>query len=574
MINVEINKSNYSFEKNITILEACQLVGIDIPTLCHMKNFIPSGSCRICVVEVDGIRNLVPACAYPISDGMKITTNSERIRLARKTIVELLIANHPNDCLHCHKNLQCELQKLAKDYNAEIKPHYRERKKYLIDASSPAIVRDPNKCIICGRCVRICEETQGVSAIDFTYRGFNTNVLPAFNQDLVNSSCVNCGQCIKVCPTGALSEKSYVKDVIDVLNNRNKVVVAQVAPAVRVALGELYNINEINIAPKLVSALRRVGFSYVFDTNFAADLTIMEEATELVKRLNNRTIPLITSCSPAWIKFVEHFYPQYIPNLSTCKSPQQMMGAITKSYWAKRMNLDPKNIVVVSIMPCTAKKFEAQRPEMEVDGIRDVDYVLTTREVAALLNAFDVDLRICKNEDFDNPLGFASGAGVIFGASGGVTEAAIRTVYKLLTNQELENYNIDSARGFDSIKELSLQLPNGLKLQAVIVSGLGNVHKLFKSLQQNNCKYHFIEVMACPGGCLNGGGQPILSPSDSEKLHQRLNNIYSIDKKHAIRASHNNPYITKLYQEFLQEPNSNIAHKYLHTHYHPRNEPV
>ncbi|RCK79579.1 MAG: [FeFe] hydrogenase large subuni [Candidatus Ozemobacter sibiricus] len=570
MMNVEINGTPCSFEPGLTILDACRKIGVDIPTLCHLKGLNPSGSCRICVVEVDGARSLVPACAHPLTEGMKIRTNTDRIRDARKLIVELLIANHPQDCLTCSRSLTCELQKLAQELGAEPRPQFKERRVYPIDASSPALVRDANKCIICGRCVRVCEEIQGIGAIDFTKRGFQTMVLPAFNEDLANTTCVNCGQCIKVCPTGALTENFAVRDVIDALSTKGKTVVAQIAPAVRVALGELFGVDEDNVAPLLVNALRRIGFAYVFDTNFAADLTIMEEGTELVERLTKGgVLPMITSCSPGWIKFIEHFFPHFLPNLSTCKSPQQMQGAMIKGYWAKRMNLDPRQVHVVSLMPCTAKKFEAQRPEMEVDGIRDVDTVLTTREVARLLKAYDVDLKICQPEPFDHPLGESSGAGAIFGATGGVAEAALRTAHKLVTGQEMANLNIEAVRGFTGIKEATIALGD-LKLRIAVVSGLANARQVLQALEKGERQYDFIEIMACPGGCLNGGGQPTVF--DVEALQKRLAKIYAIDAGMSLRRSHDNPSIKKLYADFLERPNSSIAHHYLHTHYHARQE--
>ncbi|PKK90919.1 MAG: ferredoxin [Candidatus Wallbacteria bacterium HGW-Wallbacteria-1] len=571
-MKVTINDKPYEFDHDMTILEACREAGIKIPTLCHLEGLSPSGSCRICVVEVNTSRNLVPSCAYPLTDGLEIRTSTERIREARKMIVELLIANHPQDCLNCTRNLNCELQRLASEVGAELHPHFKEKRHYDCDATSPSIVRDPNKCIICGRCVRVCEEIQGIGAIDFTKRGFETIVLPAFNDELADTTCVNCGQCIKVCPTGALSEQFNVKEVIDALNDPEKVTVVQIAPAVRVALGELYGVDEDNIAPLLVDALHRIGFKYVFDTNFAADLTIMEEGTELVSRITGGgTLPLITSCSPGWIKFIEHFYPSLLGNLSTCKSPQQMQGAMIKGYWAPKVKIDPRNVHVVSIMPCTAKKFEAQRPEMEVDGIRDVDTVLTTREVAKLLHAFDLDIKICQPAEFDNPLGEASGAGAIFGATGGVAEAAIRTVHKLVTGEELENIDMVPLRGFKGVKESTLKIGD-LSVNIAIISGLQNARTVLDKVVSGEKSYHFIEIMACPGGCLNGGGQPV--ELDVEALKKRLQKIYNIDKGSKLRKSHDNPSIQKLYREFLDSPNSKVAHKYLHTHYTKRDENV
>ncbi|MBN2802880.1 MAG: iron hydrogenase small subunit [Deltaproteobacteria bacterium] len=565
MINVNINGKAYQFGENLTILQACQQVGIKIPTLCYLKDLAPSGSCRMCVVELEGAKTLVTSCAYPLNDGMVIKTNTARIREARKMIVELLIANHPNDCLHCNKSMTCELQKLAEELGAETKPHYTKKRKYKIDTSSPSIIRDPNKCIICGRCVRVCEEIQSVGCIDFTKRGFESIVLPAFNDNIASTTCVNCGQCIKVCPTGALTESYNLRDVTDALHDPDIVTVAQIAPSVRVALGELYNIKNENIAPLLVDALKRIGFDYVFDTNFGADLTIMEEGTELVERINNKgVLPMITSCSPGWIKFIEHFFPSLLPNLSTCKSPQQMEGAMIKSFWAKNVGIDPAKVHCISIMPCTAKKFEALRPEMEVDGIRDVDTVITTREVAKLLNAFDLKLSICEERDFDNPLGESTGAGMIFGASGGVAEAALRTVHKLLTGSDIGNIDFISLRGMKGIKEASVKFGD-TTLFVAICSGLGNARKLLEKVVSGEKFYHFIEIMACPGGCMNGGGQPV--DIEFSRLQERMEKIYTIDKNTKYRRSHENPSIKKLYDKFLEKPNSEKAHKYLHTNY-------
>lgn len=571
-MKVKINGKPYEFDREMTVLEACREVGIKIPTLCHLEGLTPSGSCRICVVEVNTSKALVPSCAYPLSEGMEIKTSTERIREARKMIVELLIANHPQDCLNCSRSLNCELQKLSAELGAEQHPHFKAKRQYEMDATSPSIVRDPNKCIICGRCVRVCEEIQGIGAIDFTKRGFETIVLPAFNDELVDTTCVNCGQCIKVCPTGALSEQFCVKDVIDALNDDSKITVAQIAPAVRVALGELYGIDEDNVAQLLVDALHRIGFKYVFDTNFAADLTIMEEGSELVARVTGGgTLPMITSCSPGWIKYIEHFYPSLLGNLSTCKSPQQMQGAMIKGYWANKAGFDPRNVHVVSIMPCTAKKFEAQRPEMEVDGIRDVDTVLTTREVAKLLHAFDLDLSICQPCEFDNPLGESTGAGAIFGATGGVAEAAIRTVHKLVTGKELENIDMVPLRGFKGVKESTIKIGD-LSVNIAIISGLQNAKTVLDKVVSGEKTYHFIEIMACPGGCLNGGGQPV--EMDLDGLKKRLQKIYNIDKDSKFRKSHDNPSIKKIYDDFLKSPNSKVAHKYLHTHYTKRDENV
>lgn len=578
-MKVTINGKIHEFDKEMTILEACGRIGIKVPTLCHLKGMTPSGSCRICIVEDCRTGRLVPSCAQPIADGTEVITSSERIWEARKLIVELLIANHTQDCLTCGKSFSCELQKLAADLGAEPRPNFRAKRCYEKDCSSPSIWRDPGKCIICGRCVRVCEEVQSIGAVDFSKRGFETVVLPAFNDDLASTTCVNCGQCVKVCPTGALVEADSLREVIDALRGGDRIAVAQIAPAVRVALGEALGVDMDNAAPLLVDALHKIGFRYVFDTNFAADLTIMEEGTELISRLSGKgPLPMITSCSPGWIKFIEHFYPEMLSNLSTCKSPQQMQGAVIKGWWAKTdsdkgqlTGIDPGKVFVVSIMPCTAKKFEAQRPEMEVDGLRDVDAVLTTREAVRLLHAFDVDLAKCEPAEFDNPLGGSTGAGMIFGATGGVTEAALRTVHSIVTGRELERIDLTELRGFDGIKEAEMDL-DGKTVRIAVASGLNNARKVLDLVRTGEKQYDFIEIMACPGGCLNGGGQPF--SGDQGVLARRLERIYRIDSGQPLRKSHENPWIKELYEKFLGSPGSGVSHRYLHTHYTNRDGSV
>ncbi|MDZ7370368.1 MAG: NADH-dependent [FeFe] hydrogenase, group A6 [candidate division KSB1 bacterium] len=553
-----------------TVLKVAEREGIKIPTLCYLKGLTPTGSCRMCVVEVEGQRNLTPACAFPVFEGMKVQTNSAKVRRARKTIIELLIANHPPECLTCVRNGNCELQSLAAEYGVRSLRYQGERRHAKIDVASPSIERDPEKCILCGRCVRVCNEIQGVGAIDFARRGFNSIVMPAFDHSLNTAACVFCGQCIVHCPVGALREKSNEKITWEAINNPEKIVVAQIAPAVRVALGEEFGMEPGSIVTgKAVAALRRIGMDYVFDTNFSADLTIIEEANELLGRLKNGgKLPMLTSCSPGWIKYVEHFYPDLLENLSTCKSPHEMQGALIKSYWAEKMGIDPAKIFVVSIMPCTAKKFEAKRPEL---GGRypDVDAVLTTRELANMIRIAGIDFMRLKDDHFDDPLGEATGAAVIFGATGGVMEAALRTAYFTVTGKEMADIEFRQVRGLDGVKEADVAI-NGTTLRVAAVNALRNIKPILDAIRAGNSPYHFIEVMACPGGCINGGGQPL--PSDVEKTEKRMAAIYRIDRELAKRSSHQNESVQKLYEEYLEHPNSHRAHELLHTHYYNRGE--
>ena len=568
-IKLTINGHEIEASKGSTILEAAKSANITIPTLCYIPNVTVTGACRICVVEVDGARNLVPACAFPVSEGMKVETHSSRVVNARKTILELLIANHPKDCLKCDKSGNCKLQTLAEEYGIRDIPFTGKIRTNLPDLASPSIERDPDKCILCGKCVKVCEEIQAVSAIEFTKRGFDTIVTPAFNQSMHETTCVNCGQCIMVCPTGALREKSNIDEVREAIDNPDIHVVVQTAPAIRVTIGEAMGMDAGAISTgRMVTGLRKLGFNKVFDTDFAADLTIMEEASELVHRVTSGgVLPMMTSCSPGWIKFVEHFYPTLIPNLSTCKSPHQMLGSVIKSYYAKKNNLDPKKIFTVSIMPCTAKKFESQRTEMIVDGIQDVDAVLTTRELARMLKAAGIDFANLEETDFDNPLGLASGAGDIFASSGGVMEAALRTGYWLITGEELENIDFKAVRGTEGMKEAVIPVKD-LDVKVAVVNSLGQARKLLDKIVKGEADYHFIEVMTCPGGCIAGGGQPL--NTDIERIKARLKSVYDIDANKKLRLSHQNPDIKKLYEEFLGKPLGELSHKHLHTHYRER----
>ena len=571
MVELTINNIKVNAEEGMTILDAAKSVGIHIPTLCHLKDLFPSGACRICSVEVEGHRGLIPSCAYPVYEGMNVQTDSSRVARARKTIVELLIENHPQDCLICVRNKNCELQDLSARYGVREHRFAGESKDHAIDVSSPSIERDPAKCILCGRCVRVCNEVQKVGAIDFTRRGFQSIVSTPYNKGLNISDCILCGQCILVCPTAALREKSQVKEVVNAIN-RGKYAIAQIAPAVRATLGEEYNMPlGADVTGKIVTGLKRLGFKRVFDTNFAADLTIMEESTELIKRIqeNKVNLPMFTSCCPGWVKFIEHKYPELLKHVSTCKSPHEMEGAVLKTYYAKKMGLDPRDIFVVSIMPCTVKKFEAGRPELSENHLQDVDAVLTTRELVRVFNLKGIDFEDLPDENFDNPLGESTGAAVIFGTSGGVMEAALRTSYHLLTGKELKQLEFSDIRGLEGIKELTVDI-NGFKLNVAVVNGVGNVAQVLDMVAQGECKYHFVEVMACPGGCINGGGQPI--HQKPEKIKKRIQALYGIDANMVNRKSHENEAVKTLYKEFLGEPNGHKSHEILHTTYKSRKD--
>lgn len=569
MVQIKVNNQTIEAKPGETILSATKRAGIKVPTLCYLENHPPVGRCRVCVVEVEGRQDLVPACAFPVAEGMKIKTHSPRVMETRRNIVELMLSNHPDDCLFCVRNGNCELRMLADELGIRERTLIKGELPYEIDDSSTAIVRDPNKCILCGKCVRVCEEIQGVNAIELIGRGLNSRVGISYELPLSDSRCINCGQCVMVCPTGALYEKSHIQMVIDALNDPEKVVVVQHAPAISVSLAEELNLDAgIDICDKMTAALRQIGFDYVFDTSFTADLTIMEEGSELVQRLTTGgALPMLTSCSPGWIKFLEQFYPDMLDNISTCKSPQQMMGAIIKSFFAQKANIDPEKIFSVSVMPCTAKKFERQRPEMGQNNMLDIDAVLTTRELGRLIQMYGINVNSVKPEAADTPFGERSTAGKIFGATGGVMEAAIRSAYFLVTGKELQNLNVEAARGLEGIKEAAVNV-DGTEVKVAVVSGLANARKLLDAVKAGKKELHFIEVMTCPGGCVGGGGQPI--GTDVDKVKKRTAALYKLDSESDVRVSHKNESIHRLYEEFLGKPLGERSHKLLHTHYHKR----
>jgi len=566
MITLEVDGRTIEANEGETILAALKRSGVHVPTLCHMEGLPPSGACRLCVVELEGAPNLVPSCSFPVAAGMKIKSKTPKVTEAHRTIVELLLSSHPDDCLYCTRSGKCDLQSLAQELGIRQRLYRSKRTAKAKDVSNPSIIRDPDKCILCGRCVRVCEEVQGVAAIDFVNRGCKTFVGTAFNGGLNLSSCINCGQCILVCPTAALTEHKYVDDVLRALADPDKVVVVQHAPAVSVTIAEEFGFKPgTDFDGKMVAALRRVGFDRVFDTSFSADLTVMEEASELVERLKTGgPIPLMSSCSPGWVKFVEQFYPEMLGNLSTCKSPQQMLGAIIKHYYAQREGIDPARVFSVSIMPCTAKKFEAGRPEMMHEAVADVDAVLTTRELAQMIRMHGIDLTALPPEGADTPFGDRSTAGKLFGATGGVAEAAIRTAHYLVTGQELSDLKVQAVRGLKGVKEARVKVGD-LELGVAVVSGLSNARRVLDELRKGRKDLHFIEVMTCPGGCIAGGGQPI--GTNPEAVRARMQALYAIDRDGTVRVSHKNPSIQRLYREFLGAPLGHKSHELLHTHY-------
>ena len=589
-MNIYINGYAAQVEPGITILDAAKDNGFIIPTLCYHKDLCVAGNCRVCVVEVAGQKRLSAACATPCEEGMEIFTNSLKVRNSRKHIIELLLSEHNSDCTKCYRNGSCELQELASEFKImtqefiELVPY----KTYTIDMYSPSIIKDDSKCIRCQRCVRTCAELQGVNALTVAHKGDEMKISTFKDKSMNSVVCTNCGQCVNHCPTGALVEKNYIEEVWEAIAQPGKHVVVQTAPAVRIGLGE-----ELGFEPgsrttgKMVSALKRLGFDSILDTDFSADLTIMEEGTELLTRLKKVLVdkdtdvklPMATSCSPGWIKYIEHMYPEYLENLSTCKSPQQMFGALVKTYYAKARNLDPDSIVSVSIMPCTAKKFEASRPEMFDSGYRDVDYVLTTRELAIMIKQAGIDFKSLEESKFDRLMGESTGAGVIFGATGGVMEAALRTAYELVTGREVpfKNLDITPVRGMEGIREATIKIENpkpewafldGVELKCAVAHGLVNAKTLMDAVKDGTSAYHFIEIMACPGGCLGGGGQPI--PTSPEIRRKRAEAIYAEDAGMPIRKSHENPEVAKLYRDFLKQPLGEVSHKLLHTKYQPR----
>ena len=580
-ISLKIDGKIYECDADATILEACNQASIDIPTLCYLKEINQEAACSICLVEVKGAKTLLRSCVTPARKDMEIFTNTQRVRNARKLNLELLLAGHPKDCLVCDRNQTCELRKLAFDMGIRQVRFPKTAKIELpLDTTSVSLTRDPNKCILCGRCVSVCSAIQSVKAIDFSGRGKSSKVATFFDSGLANSVCVNCGQCLLVCPTGAITEKDATAQVWRALTDPKKFVVVEVAPAVRAAIGEEFGMPAGTlVTAKLAQALRKLGFDKVFDTQFSADLTIMEEGHELIDRIKNKgKLPLITSCSPGWIKFAEHFFPDILANISSCKSPQQMFGAVAKTYYAKKYDIDPRNMVVVSIMPCTAKKFEALRPEMksafnywkdelnlkEAEAFYDVDFVLTTREASRLIKEAGINFVNLKGEDFDEPLGISTGAAVIFGSTGGVMEAALRTAYEVLTGRPLEKLDFFGLRGLDGIKAAEVDI-DGLKLKVAVASSLSKARVLLEEVKQGNSPYAFIEIMTCPGGCIGGAGQPI--PTNNEVRLKRMEAIYLEDKNKPIRKSHENPAVQALYKEFLGQPLGEKSHHLLHTHY-------
>ena len=569
---VKINGIEVTAPKGTTILEAARMAGVTIPTLCYLKDINAIGACRICVVEVKGARGLCAACVYPIAPNMEVFTHTPRVVAYRKKTLELILSDHNCSCLSCVRSGNCELQALCREYGVENENAYAgDKNPSVLDESAAHMVRDNSKCILCRRCVAACEKNQGVGVIGANERGFKTNIGSAFEMDLADTSCVCCGQCIAVCPTGALYEKSCIDDVFAAIADPDKYVVVQTAPAVRAGLAEEFGKPiGTNAQGKMAAALRRLGFDRVFDTNFGADLTIMEEASEFLDRVKNGgKLPMITSCSPGWIKFCEHYYPEFTENLSTCKSPQQMQGAITKSYFAEKMGIDPKKIVSVSVMPCTAKKFEIGRDNQAGTGLPDMDYSMTTRELARMIKRAGIRWDDLPEEDFDHPLGEGTGAAVIFGATGGVMEAALRTAVEWLTGETLGRPEFVDVRGTDAIKEATYHVA-GMDVNICVTSGLANARKVLEMVKNGEKNYHFIEVMACPGGCVNGGGQPQVHASVRNFVDiraERAKVLYDLDEANTIRKSHENPEIIELYDKFLGKPGSHKSHELLHTSY-------
>ena len=589
-VKITINGQPVEIDKGTSILDAAKQIGVIIPTLCYHKDLCVAGNCRVCVVEIAGQKRLAPACATPCEEGMDVLTNTHKVRNSRKHIIELLLSEHNADCTSCYKNGNCELQLLASEYKIMNQDfiHLVPFHNYTIDDYSPSIIKDDSKCIRCQRCVRTCAELQSVNALTMAHKGEYAQVTTFFEKSMNDVICTNCGQCVNHCPTGALVEKNYIEEVWAAISDKSKYVVIQTAPAVRVGLGEELGFGPgARVTGKMVAALKRLGFDAVMDTDFTADLTIMEEGSELLSRLkkalkeNDRTVkfPMATSCSPGWIKFIEHLYPEFLDHLSTCKSPQQMFGALVKTYYAKARKLDPEKIISVSVMPCTAKKFEAARPEMHSSGYRDVDYVLTTRELAIMIKQAGIDFTRLEEAHFDRLMGESTGAAVIFGSTGGVMEAALRTAYELVTGREVpfDNLNITPVRGAEGIREARIKIEkpkkewaflDGVELKCAVAHGLVNAKYIMDKVKAGKADYHFIEFMACPGGCLGGGGQPI--PTNPEIRQRRAVAIYAEDEGMPLRKSHENPEIIKIYNDFLGHPLSEVSHHLLHTKYTSR----
>ena len=579
MLNIKINGVDYKAPVGSTILEACRVAGIEIPTLCYLKDLNEIAACRVCMVEVKNARSLVAACVYPINEGIEIFTNSKRVVESRKKTIELLLSNHRMDCLSCIRSGNCELLALARANGVDDTKYQGAKTQSKIDDSSVHLIRDNSKCVLCRRCVAACSRLQSVGVIGTNNRGFKTIVGSQFDMPLGVTSCVHCGQCINVCPVGALYEKSDADKVLDAIRDPEKFVVVQTAPAVRATIAEEFGAPiGTNGEGKMVAALRRIGFDKVFDTNFGADLTIMEEGTELIERVKSKdaVLPMITSCSPGWIKFIENYYPDLIPHLSTCKSPQQMFGATLKTYYATKNKIDPKKIVSVSVMPCTAKKFEIHRDDQSAagKGIPDLDYTMTTRELARMIKKLGIDWNSLPNEEFDSPMGTDTGAAVIFGASGGVMEAALRTAAEILAGKKMKNLDYKEVRGMKGIKEASYTIKKGLTVKVAVASGTANARVLLDAVREGKADYHFIEIMCCPGGCINGGGQPQVSGHIRNTVDYRAKRagvLYNQDKSMKLRKSHENPDIQKLYKEWYGKPGSEKAHHALHTSYVKRN---
>ncbi|MCH5206830.1 MAG: iron hydrogenase small subunit [Oscillospiraceae bacterium] len=572
MVNIKINGVDYSVPEGSTILEAARAAGIKIPTLCYMKDINAIGACRICVVEVKGARAPVAACVYPVNEGMEVFTNSPKILESRKTTLELILSNHKKECLSCVRSGSCELQALCYEYGVDESNFDGENQVFDIDVSAAHMTRDNSKCILCRRCVAACGVTQGIGVIGANERGFATQIASPFDMDLADTACVSCGQCIVACPTGALAEKDDTDKVFEAIADPDKIVVVQAAPAVRASLGEAFGLPVgTNVEGKMIAALRRLGFDKVFDTNFSADLTIMEEAHEFLDRVQNGgTLPMITSCSPGWIRYCENYFPEFIPNLSSCKSPQQMFGAVVKTYYAEKLGKKPEDIVSVSIMPCTAKKFEVNRDDQAAAGVPDVDITITTRELSRMIKKAGIMFNDLPEETCDSPLGTGTGAAVIFGATGGVMEAALRTAVWKLTGEKADSpIEFKDVRGVEGIKEATYNV-GGKEVKVAVASGLANAKTLLKRVKAGEAKYDFIEIMACPGGCVNGGGQ-IIQPASVKNFcdirEERAKVLYGIDEANKLRFSHENPDVKALYDEYFEKPNSHKAHEVLHTKY-------